>query len=174
MRPAWLSDAEENEKPAAPLVTAVREPAAAVESAESLEELTERLEKLDKLMNQTKGQLLSYLVHRDSQSGSADSGKLVGDQFEGLVEKLVAFGRTLDAIYGKVNQLANAAPRARLRGLAGDGGGPGLSEEQPQGGRPPGGREDRTVRGQAQADRRAEGSRGGGHRPSSATRMPTP
>ncbi len=128
--PSWLGESED-----APASSAApREPmavrAVAEDSGESLSELTDRLERLDKVMNQTKEQVLAYLLHRDAKPAGGDQGKSADEKFDGMLDKMVSYGLVLDAIHRKVDQLASAGPRAAAAGAAsaGDGGGSGISE----------------------------------------------
>ena len=52
------------------------------------------------MVDEAKDQMTSYLLHRESQSGGDDSQALA----RGL-------DRKLDALYGKIDQLASAGPR---------------------------------------------------------------
>ena len=95
--------------------------------------LTQRLEHLGGLLDQAKDQVTSYLIHRESQSGG-DPAKAMARKIEALLEQLSGGGgrgvdQKLDAIYGRLDQLASAAPRAAAASASsGDGGGPAVGE----------------------------------------------
>jgi hypothetical protein len=114
-----------------PLRVAAREPAARPPAgdADALAALTERLETLGKLLDGTKEQVTSYLLHRDSQLAGADQGKSTDEKFDGMLDKMVSYGLVLDAIHRKVEQLVSAGPRSAPAAAAGgEGGGSGVSE----------------------------------------------
>ena len=89
--------------------------------------LTERLETLGRMLDEAKEQVTSYLLHRESQSGADDNARALARKMEALAEKLEqgggrAFEQKLDALYGKIDQLAGAMPGHPLagRGSVGD------------------------------------------------------
>ncbi len=103
--------------------------------------LTQRLETLGKLLDEAKEQLTTYLLHRESQTSSDDISKALARKVDALAERLEQSGhpladggrgldQKLDALYGKIDQLANAVPRGGSAAAAspGDGGSPGVSE----------------------------------------------
>ena len=96
--------------------------------ADALAALTERLEDLGKLLDGTKEQVTSYLLHRESQLAGGDQGKSTDEKFDGLLDKMVSYGLVLDAIHRKVEQLVSAGPRSAPAVAGGEGGGPSVSE----------------------------------------------
>ena len=115
-----------------PLRAAAREPAArpstalaAAHEGDELLALTQRLEGLGQLLDDAKEQVTSYLLHRESQSGSDDVSKTLARKFEALAERLEGSGggrgldQKLDALYGKIDQLTSAS---RTSGPASSGG----------------------------------------------------
>ena len=97
--------------------------------------LTQRLEGLGQLLDEAKEQVTSYLLHRDSQSGGDDVARALARKIEALAERLEqgsggghGLDQKLDALYGKIDQLASASARSSAAApSAGEAGG-GLSE----------------------------------------------
>ena len=103
--------------------------------ADALAALTQRLETLGQLLDEAKEQVTSYLLHRESQSSVDDASKALFRKVDALAERLEqgsggrGLDQKLDALYGKIDQLANAAARGGSASPAGtDGGGAGVSE----------------------------------------------
>ncbi|MGO9108034.1 MAG: hypothetical protein ACLP9L_02265 [Thermoguttaceae bacterium] len=105
--------------------------------ADALAALTERLETLGQLLDEAKEQVTSYLLHRESQSSGDDASKALVRKVDALAERLEqssgggrGLDQKLDALYGKIDQLANAAARGGSSSAAsgGDGGGSGTGE----------------------------------------------
>ena len=121
-----------------PLRSAAREPASrpSAGDADALAALTQRLETLGQLLDEAKERVTSYLLHRESQSSGDDVSKVLARKVDALAERLEqgsgggrGLDQKLDALYGKIDQLAGAIPRgASASAASGDGGGPGLSE----------------------------------------------
>jgi pyrroloquinoline quinone (PQQ) biosynthesis protein C len=121
-----------------PLRSVVREslPRASTTNADTLAALTERLETLGKMLDEAKEQVTSYLLHRESQSES-DASKVLVRKVDALAERLEqgsggrGLDQKLDALYGKLDQLANAAGRSDTASAASSGnGGLGLSDAE--------------------------------------------
>jgi hypothetical protein len=107
-------------------------PSAAPVADDELLVLTQRLEQLGGLLDQAKDQVTSYLIHRESLQGG-DSAKTMARKIEAMFEQLSGGGgrmvdQKLDAIYGRLDQLASAAPRTGAAASSGDGGAPAVSE----------------------------------------------
>ncbi len=121
-----------------PLRVAAREPASrsSAGDGDALVALTQRLENLGQLLDEAKEQVTSYLLHRESQSSGDSSSNALARKVEALAERLEqgsggrGLDQKLDALYGKIDQLANAIPRGGAAGAAsaGEGGGSGVSE----------------------------------------------
>ena len=122
-----------------PLRSVAREGAlrSAAAGGEALTALTERLETLGQLLDEAKEQVTSYLLHRESQSAGDDVSRVLARKVDALAERLEqgsgggrGLDQKLDALYGKIDQLANAIPRGGSASAAsgGDGGGSGISE----------------------------------------------
>ena len=88
------------------------------------------------MLDEAKEQVTSYLLHRESQSSGDDVSKALARKVDALAERLEqgsggrGLDQKLDALYGKIDQLASAVPRGGSAAAAsgGDGGGPGVSE----------------------------------------------
>ena len=120
-----------------PLRVAAREATSRppADDADALAALTKRLETLGQLLDEAKEQVTSYLLHRESQSSADDAAKALARKLDALAERIEqgsggrGLDQKLDALYGKIDQLANAIPRGGSAAAAsGDGGGPGVSE----------------------------------------------
>jgi len=123
-----------------PLRVAARESAArpSAGDGDALVALTQRLESLGQLLDDAKEQVTSYLLHRESQSSGDASPNALARKVDALAERLEqgsggrGFEQKLDALYGKIDQLAGAIPRggsaAAAAGDGGGGGGAGASE----------------------------------------------
>ena len=121
-----------------PLRSAAREatPRPSASGSDALTALKERLEALGQLLDEAKEQVTSYLLHRESQSSGDDASKTLARKVEALAERLEqgsggrGLDQKLDALYGKIDQLAGAIPRGGSAGAAtgSDGGGGGVSE----------------------------------------------
>ncbi len=98
-----------------PLKSVTRDAASRPKSGEGdpLPVLTERLETLGRMLDEAKEQVTSYLLHRESQSGGDDDARALARKMEALAERLEhgggrALEQKLDALYGKIDQLAGA------------------------------------------------------------------
>jgi hypothetical protein len=121
-----------------PLRSAAREtaPRVAAGNADVLALLTQRLETLGQMLDETKEQVTSYLLHRESQSSGDDVAKALARKVDALADRLEqgpgsrGLEQKLDALYGKIDQLAGAVARGGSASAApsGDGGGSGVSE----------------------------------------------
>lgn len=119
-----------------PLRSVAREvpsrPAATAGDAEALAALTERLENLGQLLDQAKDQVTSYLLHRESQSSGGEASKALARKVDALAERLEqgsgggrGLEQKIEALHGKIDQLANATPRGTSAGAASGGNGGG-------------------------------------------------
>jgi hypothetical protein len=103
---------------------------------DALAALTQRLEDLGQLLDEAKEQVTSYLLHRESQSSGDDASNALARKVDSLVERIEqgSSGRGLDqkleALFGKIDQLAAASPRGGSASAASGGGegGSGASE----------------------------------------------
>jgi hypothetical protein len=118
-----------------PLRSASRETAArpTAGDADPLPALTQRLETLGQLLDEAKEQVTSYLLHRESQSSAEDASKLLARKVEALAERVEqgsgrGLEQKLDALYGKLDQLASAASRGAPSASSDGDAGPGVSE----------------------------------------------
>ena len=120
-----------------PLRSAAREaaPHSAAGDTDPLAALTQRLETLGQLLDEAKDQVTSYLLHRESQTSGDDASKALVRKVDALTEKLEqgsggrGLDQKLDALYGKIDQLAAAAARGGSASAATEGsGGSGASE----------------------------------------------
>ena len=121
-----------------PLRSAARETAArsSVGNADALATLTQRLETLGRMLDEAKEQVTSYLLHRESQSSGDDVAKALARKVDALADRLEqgpgsrGLEQKLDALYGKIDQLAGAVARvSSAPAPSGDGGGgSGVSE----------------------------------------------
>jgi hypothetical protein len=119
-----------------PLKAVAREGGSRPAGGDTLTALTQRLEKLGQLLDEAKDQVTAYLVHRESQSAGDDASRALAGKFDALTDRLeqVAGGggrgieQKLDALYGKIDQLANAIPRSGAAPAAAAEGGSGVSE----------------------------------------------
>ncbi len=111
-------------------------PRPAAGDADALAALTQRLETLGNLLDEAKEQVTSYLLHRESQSSGDDASKALVRKVDALAERLEqgsggrGLEQKLDALYGKIDQLASAAARGGSASAASgaDSGGSGASE----------------------------------------------
>jgi len=108
-----------------------------VGDGDPLPALTQRLENLGRLLDEAKEQVTSYLLHRESQSADDDVSHALARKVDALAERIdqgSGSGRgleqKLDALYGKIDQLANATARGGPSPAApsGNGGGSGIGE----------------------------------------------
>ncbi len=116
-----------------PLKSAAREtaqppgrPLPARGESDPLPVLTERLEILGRMLDEAKEQVTSYLLHRESQSGRDDDTRVLARKIESVAERLEHAGgrgleQKLDALYGKVDQLAAATAGSASALAGGDG-----------------------------------------------------
>ncbi len=102
--------------------------------SDPLPALTQRLETLGQLLDEAKEQVTSYLLHRESQSAGDDVSKVLARKVDALAERLEqgsgrGLDQKLDALYGKIDQLAAAIPRGGSAASSASGdGGSGVSE----------------------------------------------
>jgi hypothetical protein len=88
-------------------------------SDEKLHTLSERLEQLGRLLDQSKDQVLSYLLHRESEAGGGEALLRKLDSVTAKLDQLAGgTGRTLDALYGKLDQLSATPSRGGGEGPA--------------------------------------------------------
>jgi DNA-binding ferritin-like protein len=119
-----------------PLRTAAREaPRPAAGENDPLPVLTQRLETLGQMLDEAKDQVTNYLLHRESQSSGDDVAKALARKVDALAERLEQGGgrgldQKLDALYGKIDQLASSPRGGATTASAGggEGGGAGLSD----------------------------------------------
>ncbi len=124
-----LSDSSSGSKGDNPLRTAARATSErqSPRDADELLSLTQRLEGLGQLLDEAKEQVTSYLLHRESQSGGGDDvSKTLARKFDALAERLEQGGgrsldQKLDALYGKLDQLASNASKAASSSTASSG-----------------------------------------------------
>jgi hypothetical protein len=137
-------EAEGAEVPASkspnPLRTAAREAPSRPAGGESdpLPALTQRLETLGQMLDQAKEQVTSYLLHREAQSSGDDVSKVLARKVDALAERLEhgsgggrGLDQKLDALYGKIDQLAAGIARgggASASSASSEAGGSGVSE----------------------------------------------
>jgi hypothetical protein len=110
-------------------------PRPSASDADALAALTQRLETLGQLLDEAKEQVTSYLLHRESQSSGDDAAKALVRKVDALAERLEqgsggrGLDQKLDALYGKIDQLANAAAHGGSPSAGpGADGGSGVSE----------------------------------------------
>jgi len=121
-----------------PLRSVAREtvPRLAAGDSDPLPALTQRLETLGQLLEEAKQQVTSYLLHRESQSSGEEASSALARKVDALAARLEqgsggsrGVEQKLDALYGKIDQLANAAARGGSAAVSGgDGGGSGVSD----------------------------------------------
>ncbi|MEI8372236.1 MAG: hypothetical protein WCJ35_05280 [Planctomycetota bacterium] len=103
--------------------------------SDPLPALTQRLENLGQLLDEAKEQVTSYLLHRESQSSGDDVSNALARKVDALAERLEqgsgggrGLEQKLDALYGKIDQLANATARGGSAPPSSDGSGSGVNE----------------------------------------------